>query len=74
MVCLMVIPKLLAIPKVAFTKDYIGLDWSDLVPESETVSQPVGLTIIEHDQSNLISEQPASSGIRTEWNGKKSCR
>lgn len=58
------------VPKTAFAKDYIDLQWPDLVPEGETVIPPVLQGIIEHDQTNLRSEQPASSGIRTDWNGK----
>lgn len=58
------------VPKAAFAKDYIDLQWPDLVPEGETVIPPVLQGLIEHDQTNLMSEQPASSGIRTDWNGK----
>ena len=57
-------------PKVAFAKDFVDLKWADLVPEGESVTPQLFQGIINHDQSNLMSEQPASSGIRTDWNGQ----
>jgi hypothetical protein len=61
---------LAAMPGVVDAKDYIDLDWSDLVPEGEPFIPPIVQGVIQHDQSDLMSQQPESSGIRTDWNGK----
>jgi len=57
-------------PAIVWAKDYVDLEWSDLVPEGEVFVPPALQGLIEHDQSSLMSEQPKSSGIRTDWNGK----
>lgn len=59
------------VPKVAFAEDYIDLDWEDLLPEG-TSSQPDALRRLQpHDEElPLTSQQPASTGVRTDWNGK----
>ena len=57
-------------PRGAFAASYIDLEWADLVPEGEAFIPPMLQGIIEHDQSSLMSEQPQSSGIRTDWNGE----
>lgn len=57
-------------PSIALAEDYIDLEWSDLVPEGDTFIPPTLQGLIEHDQSTLMSEQPESSGIRTDWNGQ----
>lgn len=58
------------LPRHALTKDYIDLNWSDLVPEGETIMPPMLQGLIDHNESNVMSQQPASSGVRTEWNGQ----
>lgn len=58
------------VPRPAFSIDYIDLEWSDLVPEGESFIPPMLQGIIDHDGSSLISEQPESGGLRTDWNGK----
>ena len=57
-------------PKMALATEYVDLSWSDLVPEGEAFIPPMLQGILEHDQSTMMSEQPDSSGIRTDWNGK----
>lgn len=62
---------LLAIsPTIGVAADYIDLEWSDLVPEGDAFVPPSLQGLIEHNQSSLMSEQPESSGIRTDWNGQ----
>ena len=58
------------LPRHALTKDYMDLNWSDLVPEGETIMPPMLQGLIDHNESNVMSRQPASSGVRTEWNGQ----
>lgn len=48
----------------------IDLSWADLLPEGETALPPGLQGLIQHDQAPLASRQPASTGIRTDWNGR----
>lgn len=57
-------------PQIARAKDYIDLEWADLVPEGQAAMPPELQGLIEHDQAPLSSQQPESDGVRTEWNGK----
>lgn len=57
-------------PAKVSAADTVELKWEDLLPEG-TTSIPNSLRgIIEHDGSATASQQPISSGVRTEWNGK----
>ena len=48
----------------------VELDWDDLLPEG-TSTLPNSLRgIVEHDESALASQQPVSTGVRTDWNGQ----
>lgn len=58
------------LPQQAFAKDIIDLEWSDLVPEGQAALPPMLQGIVEHEQSTLMSEQPVSTGVRTDWNGE----
>ncbi|WP_187429828.1 hypothetical protein ROLI_015050 [Roseobacter fucihabitans] len=58
------------VPKTALAKDYIDLEWGDLVPPGQPAIPPVIMDLIQHDGPSLSSEQPPSQGVRTEWNGK----
>jgi uncharacterized protein len=57
------------LPDLASAESYIDLDWVDLLPTDGTAT-PLGLQgVISHDQANLSSQKPASSGVRTDWDG-----
>ncbi|WP_282127348.1 DUF3299 domain-containing protein [Roseobacter litoralis] len=58
------------LPRHGLAKEYIDLNWSDLVPEGETIMPPMLQGLIDHDDTNLMSQQPPSSGLRTDWNGQ----
>lgn len=58
------------LPSVVQAESYIDLDWEDLLPEGETTIPSTLRGLIEHDNAPLSSEQPASSGVRTDWNGQ----
>lgn len=58
------------VPRRAFAKDIIELEWSDLVPEGQAALPPMLQGVVDHEQSTLMSEQPVSTGIRTDWNGQ----
>ncbi|SFB77108.1 DUF3299 domain-containing protein [Tropicimonas isoalkanivorans] len=52
------------------SEEVVDLEWSDLVPKGET-SLPAELQgLVQHDQGALMSQQPQSSGVRTDWNGR----
>lgn len=48
----------------------VDLDWADLMPEGETAVPPILFDMIGHDGLGPETGQPASSGVRTDWNGK----
>ena len=54
-------------------EDFIDLDWVDLIPPGkENIEQRLqGMGILPHDEmSTLRGQQPPSSGVRTDYNGK----
>ncbi len=57
-------------PNVARAEDFIDLDWDDLLPKGDTALPYTLRELIDHDSAPLSSQQPASSGVRTEWNGR----
>ena len=57
-------------PSVARAEEFIDLEWSDLLPPNETVIPQAYRGLIDHDQAPVSSQQPASSGVRTDWNGE----
>ncbi|MGB7240799.1 MAG: DUF3299 domain-containing protein [Sulfitobacter sp.] len=59
------------VPSVARAEDYIDLDWEDLLPEGQSTIPNALRGFLPHDeQLPLTSQQPASGGVRTEWNGQ----
>ena len=57
-------------PGAAFAKDYIDLEWTDLVPEGQQAIPPGIQGLIQHDGPDLSRQQPPSQGVRTDWNGE----
>ena len=57
-------------PGLARAEDYIDLNWTDLVPEGQVALPPVIQDLIQHEETSLTSQQPASSGVRNDWNGQ----
>jgi hypothetical protein len=58
------------VPRSAAAGAVIDLEWEDLLPEGQT-SIPSSLQgVIPHDPSDMAAQQPASTGVRTDWNGK----
>ncbi len=61
------------LPSTALAEEVIELDWADLIPPgASNVTQMMrGLGIIPHDEATTLrAEQPASSGVRTDFNGQ----
>ncbi len=58
------------VPGMARAEDYIDLDWDDLLPENETAIPSALRGLIDHDTAPMSNQQPASSGVRADWNGQ----
>lgn len=59
------------VPSMARAEDYIDLDWEDLLPENHSTLPNALRSLLPHDEATLLtSQQPASSGVRTDWNGQ----
>ncbi|WP_299849487.1 DUF3299 domain-containing protein [uncultured Roseovarius sp.] len=58
------------LPQVSKAEDVVDLSWNDLLPEDQTSAPNVLQGLIDHESAPLSSQQPASSGTRTDWNGQ----
>ena len=58
------------LPNAATADDVIDLEWGDLLPKNELVVPNILQGFIDHEGAPLASQQPQSSGVRSEWNGK----
>jgi len=58
------------VPHAARADDVVDLAWEDLLPENTATVPQVFQDLIDHDQPPLSSQQPPSSGVRTDWNGQ----
>ena len=58
------------IPNLAQAGEFIDLDWKDLIPVGQTTAPTVLQGLLEHDETLPSSQQPRSSGVRSEWNGE----
>ena len=57
-------------PAAALASEVVELEWDDLLPKGETAVQRALQGLIDHDNLDLSSQQPASTGVRSEWNGQ----
>ena len=57
-------------PTLARGGTIVDLKWGDLRPKNEVVIPNILQGIIEHDDAPLFSQQPPSSGVRSDWNGQ----
>ncbi len=57
-------------PQIARAKDYVDLDWSDLLPDGQVAIPQLLQELIDHEQTNPMSQQPESQGVRVDWNGQ----
>ncbi|MEP4198025.1 MAG: DUF3299 domain-containing protein [Aliishimia sp.] len=57
------------LPGVARAQDYVDLNWEDLIPKGQSSIPSALFGLLPHDeQMPITSEQPVSSGVRTDWN------
>jgi hypothetical protein len=58
-------------PSLARADQAIEIGWSDLLPEGSVVDEAQMLSgFVPHESATLVEQQPPSSGVRTDWNGK----
>ena len=60
----------LVLQNSAIADEFIDLKWNDLLPEGQSAIPSSLLGLVEHDGPSLSSQQPLSTGVRTDWNGK----
>lgn len=60
---------LLAGPRMALAENVIDLEWGDLLPKGGIEGSPTVRGIVLHEDADLVSQQPVSTGVRTEWDG-----
>ena len=51
-------------------EEIVDLEWLDLIPAGEDVLPAELQGVFPHDEAEMASRQPASTGTRTEWNGR----
>lgn len=52
------------------SEDVADLDWRDLVPQGQPYIPPAIQGLLPHDETAMASQQPTSSGVKTDWNGQ----
>ena len=57
-------------PGTALADDVIDLDWDDLLPKGQATLPRALQSLTQHDGPDLSSQQPASTGVRSDWNGQ----
>lgn len=59
------------VPQLGIAADFVDLNWQDLLPENSAPPLPDAFSdmIVDHS-SSLASQQPQSSGVRSDWNGQ----
>lgn len=58
------------LPQIARAEDYIDLDWKDLIPVGQPALPRSLQGLFGHDETAMASQQPVSTGVRTDWNGE----
>lgn len=58
------------LPRTALAGDPVDLTWDDLLPEGSAPFSPDLRGIVPHEAADLARQQPLSSGVRTDWNGR----
>ncbi|MCF2870331.1 DUF3299 domain-containing protein [Octadecabacter sp. G9-8] len=58
------------VPSAVRAEDYIDLTWEELLPDGQTTVPNALRGLLPHDETApLSSQQPASTGVRGDWNG-----
>ena len=59
-----------AMPQAALADEVIDLEWEDLLPEGQVVIPRALQSLVQHDGPDMSNQQPPSTGVRSDWNGK----
>lgn len=54
----------------ARAEEIIRLEWRDLIPPGSVFLPPELQGLVTHDDASLAGQQPQSTGVRTDWNGR----
>lgn len=54
----------------AGANEVADLTWNDLLPADAPPRGPAPSGVIQHEAAGLVGQQPVSTGVRTEWNGR----
>ena len=57
-------------PRLGFAEGVTNLTWRDLLPKDAPFVPNLLQEFIDHDGPPMTNAQPASSGVRTDWNGQ----
>ncbi|WP_253284492.1 MULTISPECIES: DUF3299 domain-containing protein [unclassified Ruegeria] len=57
------------VPGFAAADEPVELAWGDLIPEGQSVPEPI-TGILQHGAASMLSQQPRYEGVRTDWNGQ----
>lgn len=58
------------VPRIAAADQVIDLEWKDLLPKHANGLPDALNGVIDHSSTSLISQQPVSTGVRTDWSGQ----
>ena len=58
------------LPRPGLAAEVVDLSWADLLPEGQVFVPPLLQEFIDHSGPSMSDQQPASTGVRTDWNGK----
>lgn len=59
-----------ALKMPAFADTVVDLTWDDLLPSDANALQQQFRGFVQHEGAGPATDQPVSSGVRTDWNGK----
>lgn len=59
-----------ALARPSYAETVVDLDWKDLLPEGNLAIPNAMQGLLPHDETNLASQQPVSTGSRKDWNGQ----
>ena len=62
----------IAVPRASFANadEVTNLNWDDLLPKGESPLPEQLRGLVQHEAAPLVTQQPDSSGLRYDWNGK----
>jgi hypothetical protein len=61
---------LVVLPRQGVASEVIELHWADLVPEGAPAIPDALQGFVDHGGASLLNQQPASTGVRDDWNGR----